>query len=334
MVMMPENPPVTGTPPGLDDAAQRPPVSTQPRSYTQHPIAAAFPPMPDVEFTALVEDIKAHGQRVPITLYEGQVLDGWHRYRACCALGIEPATIEFTGTIEEAAAFVVSLNARRRHLDTGQLALWTVESLLPQFEAEAQARQRTGKKTVPTDLCVPGRTGQGSPHRASTDAAKAVGVSPSSVERAKYVVTHGTAEDVAAVRSGTRKLKAVAKTVQKRGKATKTAATKPTRTKVTRTKPTRTKVTTTTAALALIPEPAALMLPDATMIAALKALNEDLHKHVTSWPGDPEYFIGSLRTWELMTRGHFDPRGPLEWRYMPSYDLETLTVRLPSEPLG
>jgi hypothetical protein len=287
--------------------------------------------MPAAEFTALVEDIRTHGLRVPIVLYGGQVLDGWHRYRACRELGLEPATGEFAGSTVEAVAFVVSMNARRRHLDTGQLALWTVESLLPQFEAEAQARQRTGKKTVPTDLCVPGRTGPGSPHRASIDAAKAVGVSPSSVERAKYVVTHGTAEDVAAVRGGTRKLKAVAKTVQKRSKATKTRGTKTTGTEIFTPK---TKATTTTPAPTPVSEPAPLTLPDAAMIAALKALNEDLHKHVANWPGDLQYFIGSLRTWELVARGHFDPHGSLEWRYMPSYDVETLTVRLPGEPLG
>ena len=324
MVMVPEDTPATGAPPRFDDAVPGATTSTQPVSYARHPISAAFPPMSDAESTALLEDIGTQGLKVPITLYEGQVLDGWHRYLACCALGIELATSEFTGTIEEAAAFVVSLNARRRHLNAGQLALLAVECLLPQLAAEAQARQRAGKATVREDLSAPGRTGRRRRQSAAVDAGKTLGVSARSVERVKHVLTHGTAEEVAAVRSGTRKLKAVAETVQKRTNATKTATTKLA----------RTKATTTSTALTLLPEPAALTLPDATMIAALKALNEDLHKHVASWRGDPQYFIGSLRTWELVARGHFDPHGSLEWRYMPSYDVETLTVRLPGEPLG
>jgi len=324
MTRVPNETPAVGAPRELDDVVQRPPVSTPPGSYTQHPISAAFPAMPDVEFAALVEDIKAGSLRVPITLYEGQVLDGWHRARACRALGIAPTTVEFTGTIEEAAAFVVSLNARRRHLDTGQLALFTVEYLLPHLEAEARPRQRAGKKMGTTDLCATGRTGPQRRRRASADAAKLMGGSSRSVERAKYLKTHGTAAEVAAVRSRTRKLGAVVKAVQQRTRALKAAATKPT----------RTKATPITTALVPIPEPATLTLPDAATIAALNALNEDLHKHVASWPGDPEFFIGSLRTWGLVARGHFDPHGSLEWRYMPSYDVETLMVRVPGESRG
>src|SRR5262245_51301567 len=123
MTMVPDETPAAGAPCELDDVVQGPSVSTLPASYMQHAISAAFPAMRETAFAALLENIKAHGQRVPITLYEGQVLDGWHRYRACLELGIEPATVEFTGTIEEAAAFAFSSNARRRHLKLGQLAL-------------------------------------------------------------------------------------------------------------------------------------------------------------------------------------------------------------------
>jgi hypothetical protein len=216
------------------------------------------------------------------------------------------------------------LNARRRHLNAGQLALLAVECLLPQLAAEAQARQRAGKATVREDLSAPGRTGPRRRQSAAVDAGKTVGVSARSVERVKHVLTHGTAEEVAAVRNGTRKLKAVAEIVQKRTNATKTATTKPA----------RTKETTTSTGLTLLPEPAVLTLPDARMIAALKELNEGLREHVVGWPGDPEFLIGTLRTWELVAREHLDPHGSREWRYTPSYDVKTLTVKLPSEPRG
>jgi hypothetical protein len=285
--------------------------------------------MPDSEFTMLVQDMKLHGQRLPITLYEGQVLEGWHRYRACGALGIEAETKTFTGTLEEAVAFVVSLNVRRRHLDTGQLALFTVEHLLPRIAAEARTRQRAGKKVASDDLSATRRTGRRQKQPAAVDAAKAVGVSARSVERAQHVLMHGTEEEVAAVRRGSRKLAAVAAAVQQRTRRTKARATKPSARKATP-RPTA----TTTTALVLIPEPAALMLPDAEMIAALKALNESLREHVAGWLGDPEFLIGTLRTWELMAREHLDPQGSCEWRYTPSYDVKTLTVELPSERPG
>ena len=46
----------------------------------QHPLSAAFPPMTDSAFADFRADIAANGLRDPITLYNGEVLDGWHRY--------------------------------------------------------------------------------------------------------------------------------------------------------------------------------------------------------------------------------------------------------------
>jgi hypothetical protein len=328
MTMAPNETSAEVAPQELDDVVQGRAVSTRCGSYTRHPICASFPAMRDTDFVGLLEDIRVNDQHIPITLYDGQVLDGWHRLRACSALGREPRTVEFAGTIEEAAAFAFSLNAQRRHLSTGQRALLAVEHLLPQFEAEARKRQRAGKK-APNDLCVPGRTGPRSRHRASIDAATAAGVSPSSVERAKRVLTHGTAEEVAAVRSGTRGLRTVAKAVQQRTGATKTTATKPPATKAT-----PTQATTTTTALTRIQEPAAPTPPDAATIAALEALNKDLHTHLAGWPGVPEFFIECIRTWELVAREHFRVQGPPDCPSTLSYDIEALTVGLPSEPMG
>jgi hypothetical protein len=329
MTMAPNETSAEDAPRPLDNVVQGQPVSRPSGSYTQHPLSARFPKLSDVEFVALVEDIQVHDQRVPITLYEGQVLDGWHRYLACLELGLPPRTDEFTGTIEEAQALAFSLNARRRHLNTGQLALLTAELLLPDFEAQALGRQRAGKTVVREDLSATWRTGRRQKQPAAVDAAKAVGVSPRSVERAKYVLTHGTAEEVDAVRSGSRKLGAVADAVQQRMNATETRAAKPSPTKAT---PTRS--TTTTTALMLIPEPAALTLPDSGTIAALKSLNEDLQKHIAAWAGDPEFLIGTLLTWGLVARGHFGPHDPRAIRYTPPFDIETFVVGLPSEPMG
>jgi hypothetical protein len=90
-------------------------------TYQQHPLSAAFPAMSDEDFAVLKEDIKAHGQREPIIVHEGMVLDGWHRFRACTELGIEPLKFTFS-TADDPVSFVLSHNLHRRHLTPSQRA--------------------------------------------------------------------------------------------------------------------------------------------------------------------------------------------------------------------
>lgn len=72
------------------------------------------------DFQALVDDIDVNGQREPVMIFEGMVLDGWHRYQACVKLGMEPTKFEFKG--EDPVAFVKSQNLHRRHLSASQRA--------------------------------------------------------------------------------------------------------------------------------------------------------------------------------------------------------------------
>ena len=92
------------------------------------------------EFSALVEDIRANGQREPIYLHEGRIIDGRNRYRACQQLGIEPDTRVWDG-VGSLVAFVVSLNLQRRHLTSSQKAIVAID-VLPMLEVEAKERQR------------------------------------------------------------------------------------------------------------------------------------------------------------------------------------------------
>ena len=48
----------------------------------QHPLSAVFPAMTDAVFAEFRADIAQNGLREPITIFEKQVLEGWHRYRA------------------------------------------------------------------------------------------------------------------------------------------------------------------------------------------------------------------------------------------------------------
>jgi hypothetical protein len=84
------------------------------------PLAEIFPEMEGEEFKALVADIKAHGLREPITMFEDLILDGRNRHRACIVAKVEPRFEEFKGDRAAALAFVVSKNIHRRHLTPKQ----------------------------------------------------------------------------------------------------------------------------------------------------------------------------------------------------------------------
>ena len=95
-------------------------MSTIPK-YAAHPAADVLPNMSDTEYKALKDDIATNGLREPIVLYEGQILDGRHRYRACLELGNQARFLDHDGS--DAVTFVISMNLRRRNLNPGQLAL-------------------------------------------------------------------------------------------------------------------------------------------------------------------------------------------------------------------
>lgn len=86
-----------------------------------HPYSEIFPLIEGADFDALVEDIKAHGLREKIWLYEGKILDGRNRFLACQKARVRPAFRKFTGN--DAGSFVWSMNVSRRHLSTSQLAM-------------------------------------------------------------------------------------------------------------------------------------------------------------------------------------------------------------------
>jgi hypothetical protein len=145
-----------------------------------HPIAALFPLMTATELSDLTEAIRRSGQRDTIVLHEGKILDGRNRYRACIAAAIKPRTRNwgaYEGDGDSPTRFVLDLNLERRHLTTGQKAAIAVESV-PFFEAEAHARQAAAGR---------GEAGPGEPGEAVQHAAATVGVSASSVRRAKAV---------------------------------------------------------------------------------------------------------------------------------------------------
>jgi hypothetical protein len=156
-----------------------------------HPITEAFPLLESNDFAALCDDIQANGLRQPIWTYEGQVIDGRNRYRACEARNVPQAFQEWDGQ-GSLAAFVASLNVHRRHLSPSQRAMAGAK-LLPYFQEDAKRRMVRGK----ADPAINGR--QGTAARAAAEAVKS---SEASVERAKKVLEQSPPEVVAQVESG------------------------------------------------------------------------------------------------------------------------------------
>jgi hypothetical protein len=149
-----------------------------------HPIANVFPLMEGPEFAELVEDIKKHGQQQPILTYEGKILDGRNRYRACLEAGEEPWVEAWSGGSPVEA--VLSLNLHRRHLSSGQRSL-IAERMLPHLKAEAKRRQAHGQTAPGKRLgnSLPKRDEPVDDRKAVTEAAKLTGTNRQYVQDAK-----------------------------------------------------------------------------------------------------------------------------------------------------
>jgi ParB-like chromosome segregation protein Spo0J len=137
-----------------------------------HPLADLFPLMQGSDFAALVADIKAQGQRLPIVLHEGKILDGRSRYRACIQTNVAPVTETYSGT--DPLAHVISLNVKRRHLSESQRAV----------VAAKLATMRQGARTDLAQICA----------MSQEQAAESLGVSRRLVQHARVVLDRGAPE--------------------------------------------------------------------------------------------------------------------------------------------
>jgi len=150
------------------------------REYEFHPLANVFPLMEGDEFEALVDDIKKNGQRELIVVFEDKILDGRNRYRACLAADVEPTFAPYLG--DDALAFVVSANLRRRHLNESQRSI----------VAGRLAKLKDGQRQVGQLAEVP----------TQGEAATMLNVGERSVRRAREVLDHGAPELAQAVERG------------------------------------------------------------------------------------------------------------------------------------
>ena len=192
---------------------------------SSHPAAELFPFMSDEELDELAADIRAHGLLEPIVLLDGLVLDGRNRLRACEAAGVEPRFVDWDGS-GDPAAWVISKNLKRRHLDTSQRGM-VAGHLRHYHAAQAKERQRVGQEAgrhvqhgglpqicgKPTQDLGPAATSRHE-RTAAADAARDLNVSPRTVEHAVTVIERGIPELVAAVERGAVAVSAAAEATQ------------------------------------------------------------------------------------------------------------------------
>ena len=103
-----------------------------------HKFANIFPMVEGEQSEQLKEDIKEHGLLQPVVLFEGKILDGRNRYRACKEIGIKPKIKNYEGN--DPLSFVISGNLKRRHLTKDQRAV-IAQEVMPLLEEEARKRQ-------------------------------------------------------------------------------------------------------------------------------------------------------------------------------------------------
>lgn len=155
------------------------------------------------EYQSLKDDIQKNGYRedLPIIIYNGGIIDGWNRYRACKELGVTPKVKMFRGNDQEAIQYIMSSN-KRRNLTSSQRAAIAVEAediikaIEEQVEAERRAkiseRENVGNRftgKVETAELIPPSLGRNSEKKAKSEArtkiAETFGTNPRYISDAK-----------------------------------------------------------------------------------------------------------------------------------------------------
>ena len=150
----------------------------------RHPLSAIFGDMPPDDFQSLIDSVQTDGFIDPIIrIYEGKILDGWHRYRAAKELNLI-RKLKFQEWDEQdegdPAVFVLARNIERRHLSSeqrGQIAV----SFNKRF---GHGGDRS--KSPPGDL------------KTRSELAKEARVGTSTIDRAIQVEKMGRSEEVIA----------------------------------------------------------------------------------------------------------------------------------------
>lgn len=158
---------------------------------TRHPLSTAFGQMSEEEFHGLKESVADIGVQEAVCLLEGQVLDGWHRYRAATELGLPYRTFNLQEGIDP-QKYVLAKNKDRRNQSASQRALAVAEV----YSWKPPSRPRLEKKpAAAADLPAEAP-------KTTRELAEIAGVGTRTMEHAKAVVKSAAPEVREAVREG------------------------------------------------------------------------------------------------------------------------------------
>lgn len=146
-----------------------------------------FPDMNEEDYLALKNNIKENGfdKKYPVWLYQGDIIDGWNRHRACTELNVRPVYKDFNGNDSDAISFVVRSN-NRRNLTPSQRACVAIEyeSLFNKLKSEALEKQKEGgRKKVRQSFAEP----KSDDNKTDSKIAKLFGTNRTYVNKARKV---------------------------------------------------------------------------------------------------------------------------------------------------
>ena len=92
------------------------------------------------QFAELKESIELDGLQNPIILFQGKILDGRNRCKACLELGVPVLAFEFVGSEERALVYVLSANQHRRDLTPSQRGVIALD-LMPRIAVDTNRKR-------------------------------------------------------------------------------------------------------------------------------------------------------------------------------------------------
>lgn len=135
------------------------------------------------EYQSLIDSILEIGVQNSITIFDGQVLDGWNRYKAANEVGMDCPFVEL-GDVDP-KDFVIAQNKARRHINQAQMAMATTSVYAWRPEGRPQ------NSTFNVELT-----------KSTSQLAEIAGVHANTITQAKAVQTYAAPEVIEAVKRG------------------------------------------------------------------------------------------------------------------------------------
>jgi len=177
--------------------------------YEKHELNTV-PKLSEHDYSALKDSIKRHGylsEFGTIVLYEDKILDGWHRYKVCEELGIEPEISDFTGGYEEAIYFVIAAISRRHLPDFAKYE--ALSGLREKLKKQGNEKQKETLGGYKHNESVLSNTDKTDTHNTQKKLSEELGWSTGKTAQADYIDKHADEKAKEKLRSGEKSINKV-----------------------------------------------------------------------------------------------------------------------------